>query len=325
MLGLLKMSDPSADEAEILALIHRNRIAVWTNDFDTWETCFVHAPYTTRWGWWRSGGVFVRQGWELLRSRARTGPGRNDRNAFETKVTRLMLRIDGDMAWATFDQEYPPSDEFGHVGPGTVHEARVFERHGGQWKIAFLGFLDASAGVPTAVTIGLDADARVLWKSPAAAALLAESDDLVVRNGRLRFRDARTDRKLEETVRWAAAQDGGYMSSHAARPIAVDRGDGLPMRIYWVTMDAGRIVFSLADDDVGEQRLDMAAEIYGLSPVQRQVAALVAEGLALPQIGERLGISTNTARTHLQRIYDKTGVHTQAALVRVLLSAVPPL
>ena len=38
-----------------------------------------------------------------------------------------------------------------------------------------------------------------------------------------------------------------------------------------------------------------------------------------------MGITSNTARTHLQRIFDKTGVHNQSALVRVLLSAIAPV
>ena len=50
------MSDQDADRDAIIALIHRNRIAVWTNDFDLWDSCFVHTDYMTRWGWWRGGG-----------------------------------------------------------------------------------------------------------------------------------------------------------------------------------------------------------------------------------------------------------------------------
>jgi DNA-binding CsgD family transcriptional regulator len=69
----------------------------------------------------------------------------------------------------------------------------------------------------------------------------------------------------------------------------------------------------------------MAAAIYGLSPTQKQLAALVAEGVTLPEIARRLRIRTSTARTHLQRIFDKTGVRTQPALVRVMLSVVPPI
>ena len=38
----------------------------------------------------------------------------------------------------------------------------------------------------------------------------------------------------------------------------------------------------------------------------------------------KLGVSINTVRTHLQRMFDKTGVHTQSALVGLLLSAEAP-
>ena len=65
--------------------------------------------------------------------------------------------------------------------------------------------------------------------------------------------------------------------------------------------------------------------IYGLSPAQQRVAALVAEGLSLAEIATRMAITANTARTHLNRIFEKTGVRTQTALVRVLLSAVTPV
>jgi DNA-binding CsgD family transcriptional regulator len=36
------------------------------------------------------------------------------------------------------------------------------------------------------------------------------------------------------------------------------------------------------------------------------------------------GVTLNTARTHLRRLFDKTGVRTQAALVRALLAITPP-
>jgi hypothetical protein len=49
------MVDQSGDEAEIVALIHRDRISFWTGDYDTWADCWVHADYALRWGWWRVG------------------------------------------------------------------------------------------------------------------------------------------------------------------------------------------------------------------------------------------------------------------------------
>jgi DNA-binding CsgD family transcriptional regulator len=45
------------------------------------------------------------------------------------------------------------------------------------------------------------------------------------------------------------------------------------------------------------------------------------QGEALVRAADRLGISHNTARTHLQRIYRKTGTSHQGELIRLLLSA----
>ncbi|MEO7221085.1 MAG: helix-turn-helix transcriptional regulator [Devosia sp.] len=321
------MPDHDADREAIIALIHRNRIAIWTSDFDLWDTCFVHAPYTARWGWWRAGGIFVRQGWDDIAVRARAGgPPVNLRNAHDTTVENLTLRIDGNMAWAIFEQHYPERGmDDGLIGPGVIQEMRVFERHHGEWKIALLGFLDANAAPTGAVMVRVDPTGTVLWTSLAAEAFLADSDDLVIRSGRLRFRDRAADRQFEAALSWAAQRDTAFTSTHGAVPIVVDAGEGVASRIYWVIADAGMILLSLGNTMVGEDRLKVAALIYGLSPAQQRVSALVAEGLSLVEIAERLEVTPNTARTHLNRIFEKTGVRNQTALVRVLLSAVSPL
>ena len=320
------MADQSADEAELIALIHRNRIAIWTNDFDLWETCFVHEPYLTRWGWWRVGGVFVRQGFEELRQLVREDhPPRRDDFAYHTKVVNLMLRIDGNMAWATFDQQYPGTEAPGQIGSGLMHEMRVFERCKGEWKIAMIGLLDGDAGVGNKVAVQLDPEGTILWSNDAADQAIEASDDVVVRNRRIRFRDSQVNRKFQDALLWAASRQRAYMSNHGSMPLVVDGAEGEQTRIYWVIADAGQIMLSFGEQGLNAERLDLAALVYALSPAQKQLCAHVAQGLSLNEIAEKMSITANTARTHLQRVFDKTGVRTQPALVRVLLTAVAPL
>lgn len=318
------------DEEEIRALIEANRIAVWMQDFDAYEKCFVHADYITRWNASRFSGIAERRGWEDIANRVRKlfedPQYRNPANAHDTKVENLRLHIHGDMAWATFDQLYPDSDLI--LGPrmgGLSREVRVFERHEGKWLIAFWGVMDTSDGGRDAALIYLEADGTMLWCSPAATAALRTDDDVVIRNGRLRIRDGRTNDALQAAIAWAARQDASLLSLRGALPIVHDPGEGLPMRVWWVLAGDGAIIFSMGSGGLNEKRLDAAAVVFGLSPAQKQLAAHIAEGRSLPDIAEAMKITVNTARTHLDRIYEKVGVRTQPALVRVLLSTASPL
>jgi DNA-binding NarL/FixJ family response regulator len=65
--------------------------------------------------------------------------------------------------------------------------------------------------------------------------------------------------------------------------------------------------------DDGTLRLAMT-----LTPREREVAALVARGTSTRGIADALTISTETARTHVQRVLGKLGVHTRLELAALL-------
>jgi DNA-binding CsgD family transcriptional regulator len=62
---------------------------------------------------------------------------------------------------------------------------------------------------------------------------------------------------------------------------------------------------------------------FGLTRAEAGVAMLIADGLSATEIAAHLGISVYTVRAHLRRIYSKTGVNRQVALVRLILMRRP--
>jgi DNA-binding CsgD family transcriptional regulator len=56
-----------------------------------------------------------------------------------------------------------------------------------------------------------------------------------------------------------------------------------------------------------------------LSPREQQVAGLLAEGYSNVNVSAVCGVTTNTARTLIRRIYRKLGVFNRADLVREMM------
>jgi DNA-binding NarL/FixJ family response regulator len=60
-------------------------------------------------------------------------------------------------------------------------------------------------------------------------------------------------------------------------------------------------------------------ESDALSPREREVLGFLAKGYAYKQIGDELGVSMDTTRTYIRRIYEKLHVHSRTeAVVRFL-------
>jgi len=88
---------------------------------------------------------------------------------------------------------------------------------------------------------------------------------------------------------------------------------------------AAVVVFVSDPDDQVEPDARVVRQILGLTPTEARLAAAIMQGKSLEVVSEELNMSIKTARTHLKRIFSKTGTNRQAELVRLLLNSVASL
>lgn len=72
---------------------------------------------------------------------------------------------------------------------------------------------------------------------------------------------------------------------------------------------------SLAAGLVGEIRKQGKSDAPTLSPREREVLKLIAEGGSIPAMAKQLFLAPSTVKTHVQRLYEKLGVGDRAAAV----------
>ena len=73
-------------------------------------------------------------------------------------------------------------------------------------------------------------------------------------------------------------------------------------------------VLAFTGIQLGDQREEDPA-FANLSPREREILALIAEGFSNAEIGERLSISDKTVRNHVTSVFDKLGVWTRAQAI----------
>ena len=137
------------DKAAILDVIDRQSASFWAKDFDRWADTWVHAPYARRVGWSTPGGVVSVEGWDAIGARMKKNMTDDPTpNLTPAKLVRehLNFRIQGDIAWVTFEQHGVATGDSQFDMPGLSYETRIFEKHDGKWRVAYLGYL--LAGTP---------------------------------------------------------------------------------------------------------------------------------------------------------------------------------
>lgn len=83
---------------------------------------------------------------------------------------------------------------------------------------------------------------------------------------------------------------------------------------------AAAVVFVTDPEDGVESTPAVLQRLYGLSPAEARLAALLLDGKRLQDAAEKLGISVNTARNQSKSIFQRTGTRRQSELIRLFAS-----
>jgi DNA-binding CsgD family transcriptional regulator len=181
----------------------------------------------------------------------------------------------------------------------------------------------------------VDAHAHIVHANASGHALLRDSNVLDASSGRLAAVDTQADQALLEVFAAADAGDTALGAKGIAIPLAVE-GDGhwvahvLPLTSA-VRRQAASSHAAAAAVFVRKARLDLPspletlANLYKLTPAELRVLMAIVEIGGVPEVAPILGISESTIKTHLQRVFDKTGANRQADLVKLVAGYMSPL
>ena len=137
-------SQAAQDSIDVMKAIDDESAAFWNKDYDAWASHLVHAPYTRIVGWWKTGGISVKEGWDAISAgMKKTMHDSPKPNVTASRVRRdnINLQVRGAVAWVTFDQYGLDTGDKRMDMPGLSRETRVLEKVDGSWRIAYIGWL----------------------------------------------------------------------------------------------------------------------------------------------------------------------------------------
>lgn len=181
----------------------------------------------------------------------------------------------------------------------------------------------------------LDEQTKVLHMNDAAQRFLAEKQGLRLASQRLQVGDRNQNlafrELLDEVLQAHKNQQPSMVKAFRFSPSGFDNDLGLLVRPLPVvnsseTNDNPCVAIFISDPHSRRQAsAPVLAQLFGFTPAEAQLALLLANGCSLDEAASELGVTRNTAKSHLSSIFSKTGVTRQPKLVQLILKSVAPI
>ena len=188
-------------------------------------------------------------------------------------------------------------------------------------------FVDTLDGLAAGMFL-VDASARLIHANAAGNAILAASDILSLASGRLVAGDAQVDRALRDVFVAAGQGDAALGSKGIAIPLVGRDGERYVAHALPLTSGARRRagVIYTAVAALFIRKADLAVptaphaigSAFKLTPTELRVLLAIVEVGGIPEVATAFGVADTTIRTHVSRLFEKTGTARQADLVKLV-------
>jgi DNA-binding CsgD family transcriptional regulator/PAS domain-containing protein len=170
-------------------------------------------------------------------------------------------------------------------------------------------------------------DGRLVFANVAADRLLSEGKNLSVRQNKIKATSAPHARGLDEALARACSgmdTDLGLRGNGIALPGT----DGSSAVCYVLPLGKSErrralgpgmaAVFVSTNAQGIPPAVEILSALTGLTSREARIALMIADGRAPSETAAELGISLNTVRTHIAKVFEKSGVNSQLGLAKFI-------
>ena len=188
-------------------------------------------------------------------------------------------------------------------------------------------FVDALDGLSAGMYL-VDAEGRLIHANAAGHAILAAGDILKSVAGRLVTSDTRVQQTLRDVFAAAGQGDAALGIKGIAVPLIGEDGERYVAHALPMTSGARRrgglyraaavALFVRKAALVTSSMSQVIGEAFKLTPTELRVLLAIVEVGGIPEVATAFGVADTTVRTHVNRLFEKTGVTRQADLVKLV-------
>ncbi len=178
-------------------------------------------------------------------------------------------------------------------------------------------------------------DGRIVHANAAGHAMLSAGDVLRSNGGRLITCDKQSKHLLHDTLVAANNGDAEIGVKGIALPLTADNAERYVVHMLPLTSGARRsagiayaatvAMFVRKAAMESPSAPEVIGRTYNLTPTELRVLLAIVEVGGIPEVAAALGVADSTIKTHVGRLFEKTGAGRQADLVKLVAGFSTPL